>query len=167
MQIVLQVLRHVAPTISIGLQNSKFLNCICSRDVSVRDGLLHVNVAISLAIDTVLQVIVHLICIVLHIQLALHLADIGFHEAHLLRQVRPLPINPVQLDQHQLQPLLQRQIVLLQRVQILVCGCSDWTYGVLAVCGEQAVSRVAKVDVAVRTARALIVFVAQRARGTF
>ena len=84
MQVILQVFCHVAPSISVSLQNSKFLNCVGTGDISVRDCLLHVNVAISLAIDTVLQVIVHLICIIFHIQLALHLTHIRFNQAHLL-----------------------------------------------------------------------------------
>ena len=73
--------------VSIRLEDSKFLNCLGTSYISLRDRLFDANITVSLAIDRDLQIVIQLVRIVLLIQLALHLIDICLNRAHFLSQI--------------------------------------------------------------------------------
>ena len=77
----------MALAVSIRLEDSKFLNCLGTSYISLRDRLFDANITVSLAIDRDLQIVIQLVRIVLLIQLALHLIDICLNRAHFLSQI--------------------------------------------------------------------------------
>ena len=72
LKIVLHFVRHVSPTLSIGLELTKLLDGIVSRHVRIVDGPLDVDIVVTLAVNVKLHFVVHLISIIFVMELRLH-----------------------------------------------------------------------------------------------
>ena len=96
-QVIFQFVDHVVATVSLGLHRSQLRDCILSRHISVRDGALHIDVVISLAIYIHLQIVVKLICIVFVVELRLHLPDVLLDLTHIVHQLAAISVYSIEL----------------------------------------------------------------------
>jgi len=99
-QILLQLLVHVATAVAISLKPSKLSNSVCASYISICNFLLHADVAVPLAIHVDLQIVIQLVSVVLHVQALPHLIHICFEDVEVLDEARAVPIYPVQFCQH-------------------------------------------------------------------
>ena len=116
----------MASTIPVSLVHSQFLNRICAHHVRVRNGLFDSHIVVSLAIHIDLQAVIHHVGLIFHIQFVLHAADIAFNHAHFYCEIGAVPVDPVELNKHQIQTTLQRIVINRELAQVFVGGRVDW-----------------------------------------